>query len=206
MVTSPVYIFEVTAVYKRMFIFVVTIAILLGTGLFAKPQSVFACSCATSQDPEQQVKDELEHSSAVFAGTVTQVKQPRQRIFMSSADLVKVYFEVSRVWKGEVGRQTIVVTAMSSASCGVEDFQTGTEYIVSAYKNSNSLETTICNVTKPISSAEAELIVLGEGYAPTNQALGTGNHSGISLLVIAATILFGSAIVMLIIKRNKSAG
>jgi cobalamin biosynthesis Mg chelatase CobN len=198
----PVYTTEVVIVNKRTFGFVLSLVILLGSGLLIKPQAVYACSCAAPLSAEKQVKDELDRKSAIFAGKVVKITQPQQNIIISSADLVKVTFEVSKVWKGELGRQAVVYTAMSSASCGVENFQVGTKYIVSAYKDSKPLETTICNLTKPLASAGAELAVLGEGYAPTNQAQEKGNSSPMSLIISAATVLIVGTIVLLFIRRR----
>jgi hypothetical protein len=201
---TNVYISGVIIVIKRTFIIVFSIAMLLSIGLIIKPQSAFACSCAASFNAEQQVKDELERKTAMFAGTVIQVKQPRQMLIMSSADLVKVTFDVSRVWKGELSRQTVVYTAMSSASCGVENFEVGTEYIVSAYMDDKALETNICDLTKPIASAGAELAILGNGYAPTIHGDASGSSLPMSIMTMIATVLIGGLIVLIIIRRNKT--
>jgi hypothetical protein len=140
-----------------MFVFFLSMAMLFSAGIVAKPKSVLACSCVAPLSAEKQVKDALERKSAIFKGEVIQVKQPQRKIMMSSADPVKVTLEVTRVWKGELGRQSNVYTALSSASCGIENFQVGMKYIVSANKNSKQqLETSICDLTKPISSAGAE--------------------------------------------------
>jgi Na+/pantothenate symporter len=49
----PVYISEVTIVNKRMFVFVISLAILLCAGLIVKPHAVFACSCAAPLSAEK---------------------------------------------------------------------------------------------------------------------------------------------------------
>ncbi|MCD9025020.1 hypothetical protein [Cohnella silvisoli] len=190
-------------VNKRTLAFSLCFAIILLAGSLLKPQAVHACSCAAPESAEKQVRKELEHKSAIFAGTVVKVTPPRFNIIMSSADLVKVTFKVSRVWKGELGRQAVVYTAMSSASCGIENFQVGTKYIVSAYKDSKPLETNICDLTKPLASAGAELAILGDGYEPTNQALDQVDLSPMSIIVILATIIFGSAIVVKIVRHRR---
>jgi hypothetical protein len=182
-------------------IVMICLSILVSMGLFAKPESVKACSCAGASSAEQQVKDELSRKTAIFAGKVTQVKPPRQQVMMSSADLVKVTFEVSRVWKGELGQEAIVYTAMSSSSCGIEDFEEGVEYIVSAYGEPTALETNICDLTKPLASAEAETMALGAGVAPIDE--GEQSFSTMSLIVAIATILIGGVIVIMINKLRK---
>ncbi|TFE19877.1 hypothetical protein [Cohnella luojiensis] len=187
----------------RLFGIILSFVILLGSGILITPQTAHACSCASPESPEQQVREELEHKSAIFAGTVEKVTPPWFKILKSSADPVKVTFKVSAVWKGELGRQVIVYTARDSASCGVDDFQVGTEYIVSASLKSKSLETNICALTKPLASAEAELAVLGEGYPPTAKPFDQIDLSPMSIIVAIATILFGSFIVIKIIRHRR---
>ncbi len=188
---------------KRTLAFLLSFTILVGAGLLLKPQAAHACSCASPESPEQQVREELEHKSAIFAGTVVKLTPPLFKIMMSSADPVKVTFKVSAVWKGELGRKAIVYTARDSASCGVDNFQVGTEYIVSADKGTKHLETNICALTKPLASAEAELIVLGEGYAPTAKPFDQVDLSPMSIIVVIATILFGGFIVIKIVRHRR---
>ncbi|WP_206669835.1 hypothetical protein [Paenibacillus luteus] len=119
-----------------------------------------------SGSPESQVKDELERKTAIFSGTVLKVTLPGPKNLMSSDDLTKIRFQVATVWKGELEQKTDVYTAMSSVSCGYENFHEGKSYIVSAYEQDGKLETGICELTKPLSMAQEELKVLGEGYPP----------------------------------------
>lgn len=198
---------------KRSAIFVLCVAILLGAGLVAKPEEVFACSCAGPLSAEKQVKDELERKTAIFAGKVTKVTQPRQKIIMSSADLVKVNFEVSKVWKGELQREAVVYTAMSSASCGIENFQVGTEYLVSAYEDREHLETNICDLTKPLASAEEEVKILGAGYSPKlipkSQETSVfqvtdGWPSDVILSILTIMFIIVGAVILMLIKHRKS--
>ena len=65
---------------------------------------VNACSCISPALP----KESLEKSTAVFAGKIIDVDVPRG-IVISTADPVKVTFEVSKVWKGS-DYKTLVVT------------------------------------------------------------------------------------------------
>ncbi|WP_424767822.1 hypothetical protein [Paenibacillus sp. sgz302251] len=201
---------------KKWFVIILSCSILLSGGLIAKPTAAYACSCAAPSSTEQQVKDELERKSAIFAGTVTEVIKPSGLKIMSSADLVQVSFEVSTVWKGEVARQASVYTAMSSAGCGYENFTVGKAYLVSAYNNPTKLETGVCELTKPLSSATEELAVLGDGYLPSpisakvqlsgNQASTEAQaaaNAPSDLIFAAALVLMGSAIALILIKRRK---
>jgi hypothetical protein len=186
---------------NKIFACLLGMAILFGAGLLLEPQSAYACSCAAPESPEKQVKAELDYRSAIFAGTVQKITPPSWfRIIRPTADPVKVTFKVSEVWKGEIERQTIVYTALGSDSCGVDYFEKGTEYIVSASLDSESLETNICSLTKPLASAANELAVLGEGYQPIDN---DSSKFAFSIIVIAATIIVGGAIVIRIILHRR---
>ncbi|WP_239618309.1 hypothetical protein [Cohnella mopanensis] len=85
---------------------------------------------------------------------------------MSSGDLVSITFAVDQVWKGEVEKSTVVHTALSSASCGIENFTVDAEYVVYAYGEPDKLETNICDRTKLLANAEEDLAGLGVSYEP----------------------------------------
>ncbi|MBW7459509.1 hypothetical protein ACFOLF_33000 [Paenibacillus sepulcri] len=202
--------------FKKCVVIVLGLVIMLSAAITARPEAVFACSCAFSP-ADQQVEDELERKSAIFAGKVTKVTPPKQKRMMSSADLVEIVFEVTKAWKGKVGSRTAVYTAMSSASCGYEGFQVGSEYLISGYEKSGHLETTICDMTLPLSSATKQLAVLGTGYppspvsAPESAILGQegdqteipGNLSSTLIILTAAVILIGGTLLILLRKRRR---
>ena len=127
-----------------------------------KPTVAHACSCAVPPTVEK----ELERKSAIFKGKVTDIKQPDTGEFISSADLVAITFQVDQVWKGALAEETTIYTARDSASCGYEGFEENKEYVVFAYGD-DKLQTGMCELTKPASSAGKELAALGKGYAPT---------------------------------------
>jgi LPXTG-motif cell wall-anchored protein len=106
----------------------------------------------------------MNHKTAIFSGKAIKVTPPEQKEIMSSADPVSVTFEVEKVWKGDVKQKTVVRTALSSASCGIEDFAVNTEYVVYAYGAMDQLETNICDRTKPLASAGEDIAELGKGY------------------------------------------
>lgn len=216
--------------YKKMMMLGLAVAVLCFAGVI-KPGKAFACSCAMPGSAGEQVKGELERKTAIFAGKVLKVTPPEKKEIMSSADLVEVEFEVSKVWKGEPGEKTLVYTALSSASCGIENFQEGAEYLVSAYENQDVLETNICDMTKQLDSAGEELKVLGEGKAPepiplsaskekeekksplpmsadegpslANDEDSPSSGAGIYATIAAIVLLLGAAILLVRMKRNK---
>jgi len=122
-----------------------------------------ACSCAMPPT----VKEELGRKSAIFKGKVTGIKMPETGEFISSADLVAITFQVDQVWKGKLEEETTIYTVRDSASCGYVGFRENKEYVVFAYKSEDKLQTGMCELTKPASSAGEELTALGKGYAPT---------------------------------------
>ncbi|EFU38412.1 hypothetical protein PVOR_30428 [Paenibacillus vortex V453] len=127
-----------------------------------KPTDVFACSCAGPPT----VPEGLERSAAVFAGKVTKMVGPKPKLVMSSTDPVVVTFEVTEVWKGELPLKTELTTAISSASCGYDQFAVGSEFLVFGYVRSGQLQTGLCDGTKLLSAAGKELTELGKGYSP----------------------------------------
>jgi hypothetical protein len=133
---------------------------LLALILAAVPQPVYACSCAMPGSP----LEEMENSTAVFAGKVIKMEAPTGPI-ISSADPVTVVFEVSRVWKGPEEAVITLTTARDSASCGYE-FTGGGDYLVYAYSGETGLEAGLCTRTMPLVNAAVDMDVLGEGIVP----------------------------------------
>ncbi|QJD83953.1 hypothetical protein [Cohnella herbarum] len=148
---------------KRMFMLFLCGVFMLGVWSAVKPKSAYACSCAAPP----AVSEELARKTAIFSGKVVAVKPPEQKEIMSTADPIKVTFAVDQVWKGEVGEKTVVGTASSSASCGIESFAMDAEYIVYAYGEPDQLETGICERTKLLSNANEDLTALGIGKKPS---------------------------------------
>lgn len=146
--------------------------------LTVRPSVTYACSCVVPAEPLEA----LESSSAVFVGKVVNIKEPRGTI-ISSADPVKVTFDVDSSWKGVEGNKVTMTTALSSASCGFE-FVEGESYIVYAYANdeddSGKLEASLCSRTKLLASASEDLKELGPSISsgtPTASPEVTSNHS-----------------------------
>ena len=116
--------------------------------------AAYACSCLP-RTPQQY----FESAQAAFAGRVIDIIQP------NPASEFRVIFEVSRVWKGERRPRIVVITSNSSASCGYS-FQKREQYLVYASRQDSQLGTGLCSGTKPLSMAQQDLAVLGEGQTP----------------------------------------
>ena len=120
-----------------------------------------------------------------------------------------VLFEVEQSWKGLNQKQVVVYTERSSASCGFE-FALNEEYLVYAREDSGTLKAGLCSRTTLLSSADTDLVELGEGIKPTEQAKGqsTSYESEISnnySVIISVALVLGLVIVLIYIyKRKKS--
>lgn len=132
------------------------------------PAKSFACSCIMSGTPTE----ELAKSTAVFSARVTDINVPTRFVSFSSADPVKVTFQVDDVWKGPIQETQVATTARSGASCGYE-FEEGKEYIVYAQGDESDLKVSLCSRTRPLSQASADLEELGPG-----NTLDAGAHPG----------------------------
>jgi hypothetical protein len=121
--------------------------------LTVKPSVSYACKCVESK----LVKEELELSDTVFKGKIIEIIQDKHSR--------KILFEVSSIWKGLSTSQIVLIDEPSSCSI---DFNDGQEYLVYASNNGNDVLTSnICNRTVEIKSADQDLLLLGEGRAPS---------------------------------------
>jgi hypothetical protein len=100
-------------------------------------------------------------SRAVFAGKVIDImaKTDRNRDTSESFVAFKVTFEVSKVWKGKVDKQQVVLTSESFPGCEYS-FEKGKEYLVYASGEELTIQTALCDATKPLVNAQADLAVL----------------------------------------------
>lgn len=159
---------------------------------------VFACSCIQPTSP----KEALKQSTAVFVGEVIDI-DVSSGIVISSADLVKVIFEVSKIWKGPDYKTLILTTARDGVSCGYS-FEQGKEYIVYARGKGKKLNVSLCSRTKLLANAQEDIEELGEGGAPSvpNSNL-PYRHNFIQIFAIGIGILIFVAAVFLINKKFK---
>jgi hypothetical protein len=142
-------------------------------------QQAYACSCIPPAPPLES----MANSDAVFSGKVMRIDADEAPI-MSSADPVKVVFDVSRVWKGAEEGAIALSTARESASCGY-NFVVGEEYLVYANTSETGLTTGLCSRTMPLSSAGEDLAALGEGVIPAPAAQPTSSTLPWALAVVA---------------------
>ncbi|MGO4547174.1 hypothetical protein AB4Z29_20540 [Paenibacillus sp. 2TAB23] len=148
---------------KKITMTILSFLFLFGTWFAFAPLKAHACSCAETPS----IEDHLQRKTAIFTGKVLRLTKPVEGKIWSTADAVKVEFEVKEVWKGELGSQTTVYTARSSASCGYGGFELNEQFIVFAYGDADRLETGLCEGNKRLESAQEEIKALGVGYDPS---------------------------------------
>lgn len=121
-----------------------------------------ACSC----HEHPPIQKDFDRQSAIFSGKVREISIENDSYpLISTLDPVQVTFEVSEVWKGEVGQEVIIHTVRDSTSCGYV-FSMDTDYLVFASGTPDQLQTGLCDRTKLLDSATEELAFLREGKTP----------------------------------------
>ena len=138
----------------------------------ASTAPVHACSCVQPGTPTE----ELEKSSAVFAGRVLSVNHSYDpdSVSVSPNDRTTIGLEVSTVWKGTVFEKIYITTPPTGGSCGFT-FVEGQDYIVYGYDSSyddGGYSVGICSRTEVLSLALEDLEELGIGDAPRTGAGG----------------------------------
>ena len=161
--------------------------------LTIETESAYACSCA----PPGPIDEELTNAAAVFSGKVVNLAKPIGGFGpISSADPIKVTFQVYKVWKGSVSQTTSITTARSGASCGYT-FEKGGEYIVYAHGPENNLSVSLCSRTQPLDTAEDDLVVLGVGAAPLADSFEW--PASFSYVQIAILLSVGIGMILLVV-------
>lgn len=128
-----------------------------------RSNTVFACECTIPKPPDEA----LIESDTVFSGKVTGV--------YTDDSGMKISFDVDKAWKGISNDTVSAVTGLGSADCGYP-FEEGKEYLVYTYGGGESLYTSGCSRTKPLSEAEQDLKVLGVGYVPMQSTAISGTQ------------------------------
>jgi hypothetical protein len=144
---------------SKKFALLASVALLLS--LFPRP--AYACSCAPPGTPLET----LAAATAVFTGEVVAVEAPGPVIgVISSADPVKITFQVQVVWKGPVEQVLTLTNPREDASCGYS-FEMGKLYLVYAFGHESSLQTHLCTRNQPLAAAAEDLSALGQGSVPS---------------------------------------
>jgi hypothetical protein len=147
---------------KTCFVLIVGIAAVLSV-----PNSVFACTCfdlsSIGKTEKQLIKAERKKSQAIFAGEVTKIIVLKTASGTNSG-MVEIHFKVSQAWKGIKSQAVTIFTTNIPDICGYE-FEVDEHYLIYAFTfpSNKDLHTTICTRTQKMSTAVADLKVLGKG-------------------------------------------
>jgi hypothetical protein len=150
---------------KRIALVLLSAAVLAGSVVVAGSRPASACSCMSVDDARA-----LSSADAAFLGTVTNVDRPQQP--SSSLDPVTWTFAVEGVFKGDVAARQEIVSAFSSASCGIE-LDVGARYLVFGRNGAsagpepqpNQFSANLCGGTRPAERNEAPA-----GFPPVHAA------------------------------------
>lgn len=165
--------------------------------LYLCSSTVYACQCAGIAG----LKEELERSDVIFAGTAVKVD--------SALVSGKATFQVSQVWRGAVEP---IVTTSNIWDC-MSVFRIGEEYLVFARRVDGEfglgyrLVASTCGQTSTLSDSGRALAVLGPGSPPLNNTQPSQKFGLILITGIVLAILLTTAAVGLVRKlRLRRAG
>jgi hypothetical protein len=154
-----------------------------------------ACTCALVST-ERQIKT----SDAVFSGEVVSIEPGERAANVSPPSLGLVTFEVEDSWKGALEGAVDVYGHGPGASCGIK-FDEGKSYLVYARRSGggDTLQTGLCDSTKPLEQAEDDLRLLG---SPGGSLPGTGGYGVTSpedaamLVAVPALLVLAGALIL----------
>jgi len=176
----------------------IVLILIIASFLLVNISTVFGCSCVLPKASSEALKE----ATAVFAGKVVGIDAP-SGLVISSADPVKVTFNVSKVWKGPTYKTLVITTARNGASCGYS-FKEGEDYVVYAYGKETELSTGLCSRTKLLSNAEEDLKELGYSVAPNSEGVKSPVTSSlIQISLFASGIILSLVVVLLINKKYR---
>ncbi|MDH6279225.1 hypothetical protein M2280_000430 [Prescottella agglutinans] len=178
-----------------------------GSVVVATPGTACACSCAGSATPEEAVSD----ASGVFVARAT------EKVSDGFADIYE--FEVSDVFKGDVGATTTVGTLAAGNGCGTR-YEVGKEYLLfvsKPYEVDAAWEGYSCGhyTGSPFDIRAVTEQVYGAPHPPEDSAplavIGTGTQGtavrATPVLAVAGVVLVGAMVwVGVILHRRRSGG
>jgi hypothetical protein len=106
---------------RRLVLALVAVGLVALTGV-VRPGCAYACSCLGIT-----TRHAVEQSDAVFLGTVTEITESR----VGGERAAVLRFEVSRVYKGTVYADQVIVTPADSAACGLTP-EVGSSWVIFA--------------------------------------------------------------------------
>ncbi len=115
-----------------------------------------ACSCAAPATPAEA----LARSAAVFAGEAVAIERPiLERLGITRTGRFEVTFRVLRAWKGVAGPSVVVRARLQGEACGYP-FLISVSYLVYAVDDSGEHVTGLCDGTREMAGAQADMDAL----------------------------------------------
>jgi hypothetical protein len=128
--------------------------------------------CAVEGGPKERAREAIAGSDAVFSGEVVELeKEPPDTEMVEGTMLTvmggggreaTVTLRVSEVWKGPTQQTIRFTTPVADGISCAHPFKEGGEYLVYA-DGEQDLEVGGCSETKPLSGADVDLALLGNG-------------------------------------------
>ena len=147
-------------------------ALVAAVALMAHPAG--ACSCAARALPDQVATADL-----VFVGSVDQVRV--------DASKLTARFDVSLVFKGATGRETVIQTPADSAACGTV-FAVHQSYAVFANRQGETLVTNLCSGTTSDAAALSGLTPVAT-VAPQVGSVSSPSARTVPMVIAAGLIV-----------------
>lgn len=172
------------------------------TAWMARPAA--ACSCA----PPPPVDQALSAAAVVFQGVAMRA-EPSPKAITDPIDLgaaTRVWFDVSKRWKGDATASLAILTPSSCAACG-RDYTIGVAYVVyAARQRDGALVDVLCSRTRPADDAAEDLAALGPAMDPLPTPPPGPSAGGCSLArgraPLVVTVLSAAALVALTRRRR----
>jgi hypothetical protein len=156
----------------RPFAHLASLAVLALSLVVLLPDCASACMCAVEGGPKVRAREAIAGSDAVFSGEVVELeKEPPDTEMVEGTMLTvmgdggreaTVTLRVSEVWKGPTRQTVRFTTPVADGISCAHPFKEGREYLVFA-DGERDLEVGGCSETKPLSGAEVDLALLGNG-------------------------------------------
>lgn len=143
---------------RLVFALLVASGVLVGVG--AGP--AFGCDCASGS-----VKNFVGYADVIVTGTLTEMDDPPQQEVVSSMDPITYTVDVDQTFKGDVAPQVVFTSAMSGASCGLENMQADRRYAFFLNTAGDGLDANLCGGTAPTSQQLEKLIARWTGPPDT---------------------------------------
>ena len=159
----------------RLFARLAPLAVLALSLVVLLPDCASACTCAVEGGPKERATEAIAGSDAVLSGSVVELeKEPPDTEMVEGTMLTvmggggrkaTVTLRVSEVWKGPEQQTVRFTTPVADGISCAHPFEEGGEYLVYA-NGEQGLGVGGCSETKPLSGADVDLALLGNGEKP----------------------------------------